>query len=379
MAEKRDYYEVLGVSKTASDDEIKSAYRKLAKQYHPDINKAPDAADKFKEVTEAYEILSDKNKRAQYDRFGQAAFDNNGQGGFSGFSGAGMNAEDFGFGDFGDIFSQFFGGGASRGRASNLPQKGEDRMIQVSLSFEDAVAGKKVDIPLSYVSNCKACNGTGARNGTDFKVCPTCKGKGKVITTRQTILGMMQSEAICPDCHGTGKTILNKCDHCHGSGRVKVDETITVNIPHGVDTGDTMRCKEKGNPGINGGPNGDLVIKLKVGKSSKFTRDKADVYIDCPLSVTDALLGCTVTIPTVTGDCDLIIPPLTEPNTILKMANKGITLPNGKTGDQFVKVIVKFPKKLSSTQEDLLKKFADEEDKKGNSLFSIFKGKRKKK
>lgn len=378
MASKRDYYEVLGVDKNATDDQIKSAYRQLAKKYHPDLNKAPDAAEKFKEVTEAYEVLSDKNKRAQYDQFGMGAFDNNGQGGFNGFSGAGMNG-DFDFGDLGDIFSQFFGGGTRRSsRADNLPEKGEDKLVNINLSFEQAVNGCKVDIPLSYVDNCKECNGTGALHGTAFKTCPTCQGKGRVITRRQTVLGMMQSESVCPDCHGIGKIITDKCTCCHGSGKIKKDETITVNIPKGVDNEDKIKIAQKGGTGLNGGPNGDLIIRITVKKSSTFVRDKADVYLDYTIDVVDALLGCEVTVKTVTGDCLLVIPPLSEPNTILKMSGKGITLPNGKTGNQYVKLIVKFPKKLTSEQEDLLRQFGQIEANKGSSIFSLFKNKRKK-
>lgn len=390
MAEKRDYYEVLGVSKTASDDEIKSAYRKLAKQYHPDLNKAPDAAEKFKEVTEAYEVLSDKNKRAQYDRFGMGAFDNNGQGGFSGFSGAGMNGEDFDFGDLGDIFSQFFGDGATRssaGRSSSVPQKGDDRLVGLDIDFMDAVKGCKKDIRVQYVTNCSSCHGTGAENGTSFKTCPTCNGKGRVLKRSQSIFGMMQQETICPDCHGSGKVIINKCPDCHGSGRVSKDETITINIPHGVDTGTKIRIEGKGQPGINGGPNGDLYIQLRVINNTGFTRDGADIKIDLNISVIDAMLGCIVTVPTVYGDCDLTIPSLSEPNTILKMTGKGVTLPSGKTGNQYVTLNIKFPKKLSASEEKALNELSASDNfaklsvdkiQKNTSLFSRIKSRMRK-
>ena len=378
MAEKRDYYDILGVSRDASDDQIKSAYRKLAKQYHPDLNHAPDAAEKFKEVTEAYEVPSDSNKRRQYDQFGRAAFDNNGQGGFSGFSGSGMNGG-FDFDDLGDIFSQFFGGGRSS-RGDNLPRKGADTLVNVTLTFDQAVHGCKVDIPLNHVRNCDECHGTGALHGTDFKKCPTCNGTGRVLTRRQTILGTMQTESVCPDCHGSGKIIVNKCTKCHGSGKVQSNETLTVNIPAGVDTGSQIRIQDKGKAGENGGPNGDLIIRITALESKIFKRDKENVSIDCPISFIDAILGCTVTVPTINGDCDLVIPQSCQPNTILKMTGKGIpSLKGQKSGDQFVNVIVKFPKKLTATQEELLKKFQEEEDKKGNSIFDIFKGKRKKK
>ena len=378
MAEKRDYYEVLGVDKNATQDEIKSAYRKLAKQYHPDLNKSPDAPEKFKEVQEAYEVLGNADK--QYDQFGHAAFDNNGtngfQGGFNGFQGA-----DFGdFGDIGDIFSSFFGGGASTSsRRSNMPRNGEDRVIQVNLSFDDAVKGTKVDIPLEYVDTCPHCHGTGAENPSDVTTCPTCRGTGHVRTRKTTIFGVMETEDACPDCHGSGKKVTHKCTQCKGSGRVKKSETITLNIPHGVDTGDRMNVRGKGEPGVNGGENGNLIVAFNVKPSQTFVRKGADVYINVPISISDALLGATITVPTVTGDCDLVIPSCTEPGTILRMANKGITLPSGKTGNQYVTVNVKFPKSLDSEQKELISKFDDIESKKSNGVFSWLKRKFKNK
>lgn len=376
MADKRDYYEVLGVDKSADATTIKRAYRKLAKKYHPDLNKSPDAPAKFKEATEAYEVLSDENKRKQYDQFGHAAFDNNGangfQGGFNGFGGAG-GFEDFG--DLGDIFSSFFGGGSSRARRNNMPRRGADRTVQVKISFDQAVKGTKVDIPLSYVDNCPECHGTGAKTPNDVETCKTCGGRGRVRMRRQTLFGMMESEEECPDCHGTGKTIKRKCDHCHGAGRVQVSETITVNIPHGVDTGNKIRISGKGEPGVNNGPSGDLIIQIQVAPSQTFVRKEADVYINAPISYTDALLGGTITVPTVTGDCDLVIPPCTNPGTILKMSGKGITTPNGKTGNQYVTINVKFPKSLNSEQKELVKKLDDIESSKG-SLFGLFRKKK---
>ena len=380
MAEKRDYYEVLGVDKNATQDEIKSAYRKLAKQYHPDLNKSPDAPEKFKEVQEAYEVLGNADKRKQYDQFGHAAFDNNGtngfQGGFNGFQGA-----DFGdFGDIGDIFSSFFGGGASTSsRRSNMPRNGEDRVIQVNLSFDDAVKGTKVDIPLEYVDTCPHCHGTGAENPSDVTTCPTCRGTGRVRTRKTTIFGVMETEDACPDCHGSGKKVTHKCTQCKGSGRVKKSETITLHIPHGVDTGDRMNVRGKGEPGVNGGENGNLIVAFNVKPSQTFVRKGADVYINVPISISDALLGATITVPTVTGDCDLVIPSCTEPGTILRMANKGITLPSGKTGNQYVTVNVKFPKSLDSEQKELISKFDDIESKKSNGVFSWLKRKFKNK
>lgn len=372
MATKRDYYEILGVDKNASQDDIKHAYRTLAKKYHPDINHDADAPEKFKEVQEAYEVLSDSQKKAMYDQYGHAAFDQNGAGGFGGQQ---ANFSQADFGDLGDIFSQFFGGGARSSGRNNMPRKGSDVGVRINLSFDEAVHGCKKDISLDYVRACPDCNGTGAKNGTDFETCRTCSGKGHVHTRRQTLFGMMESDEVCPDCHGSGKRIRTKCEHCHGSGRVNGKETITVTIPNGVDNDQSIKIQGKGNPGANGGPSGDLIIKLFVSSSKTFTRKGADVYTNVSISVWDALLGCVVTIPTVNGDVDLTVPPATEPNTILKLSGKGITLPNGKTGDQYATVSVKFPKKLNSKQTELIKQFAAEEENKGG-LFSWLKAKR---
>lgn len=372
--QKRDYYEVLGVSKSASQDEIKSAYRKLAKQYHPDLNKSPDAPEKFKEVTEAYEVLSDEKKRKQYDQFGFAAFDNNGANGFqNGFNG--FQQGDFSdFGDLGDIFSSFFGGGRAS-RSSSTPSRGNNKLLTVKISFDQAVRGTKVDIPLSYVDNCPDCHGTGAKTASDVETCKTCRGSGRVRVRRQTLLGIMESESECPDCHGTGRTVKRKCDHCHGAGKVRVNETITVNIPKGVDTGDKIRIAGKGEAGNNGGPNGDLIIEIQVTSSQTFVRKGVDIYITIPISYTDALLGGTITVPTVTGECDLVIPSCTNPNTILKMNGKGITTANGKIGNQYVTINVNFPKSLNKEQQDLIKQLDEIESKKG-TFFSKFKRKK---
>ena len=363
MAEKRDYYEVLGVSKDATAEEIQSAYRSLAKKYHPDLNHEPDAADKFKEVNEAYEVLKDPDKRRQYDQFGMAAFDQNGQAGYGGGNYNGYSQADMD--DINDIFSSFFGGGRSSKRRNTAPQRGQDTKVQVKISFEQAVKGCKVDIPLHGVRTCSSCHGSGARSQNDIGTCPTCRGTGRVRTRSQTIFGVMEQESYCPDCQGTDKKVNFKCPTCHGSGRVEFDETITVNINKGVDDGDVIRVTGKGQAGLNGGPDGDLLIYIQVVPSKTFTRKGADTYITIPLSVTEALLGATVTVPTVNGDCDLTIPPCTEPNTVLKMAGQGITTPNGKTGSQYVTVSVKFPKSLNSEQKKLMEDFEKIEDKKG--------------
>ncbi len=319
MAEKRDYYEVLGVSKDATQEQIQSAYRALAKKYHPDLNHEEGAEEKYKEVNEAYEVLKDPDKRKQYDQFGMAAFDQNAQNGhrsnYNGYTQAGMD-------DINDIYSQFFGGGRSSGgqRRNTAPRKGEDTKVQVKISFEQAVKGCKVDIPLSGVRTCSSCHGSGARSQNDIGTCPTCRGTGRVRTRQQTLFGVMEQESYCPDCHGTGKKVNVKCPTCHGSGRVEFNETITVSVNKGIDDGDVIRVTGKGQAGINGGPDGDLLIYIQVVPSKTFTRKGADTYITIPLSVTEALLGATVTVPTVNGDCDLVIPPCTEPNTVLKKA-----------------------------------------------------------
>ncbi len=256
-----------------------------------------------------------------------------------------------------------------------MPHKGNDRLVQIKINFDQAVKGTKVDIPLSYVGVCPDCHGSGAKSASDVETCKTCHGSGRVRARRQTIFGVMESEEECPTCHGKGKTVKHACDHCHGSGRVQVNETITVNIPHGVDTDDKIRITGKGEPGVNGGENGDLIIQISVSPSQTFIRKGADVYINAPISYTDALLGATVTVPTVTGDCDLVIPPCTEPNTILKMNGKGITTPNGKVGSQYVTINVKFPKSLTQEQKDLIKKLDDLESKKGG-FFNWFKKKK---
>ena len=376
MAEKRDYYEVLGVDKNATPDQIQKAYRALAKKYHPDLNHSPDAPEKFKEVSEAYEVLKDPQKRQQYDQFGHAAFDNNGAKGFqNGFNGFGGFSE-ADFGDINDIFSQFFGGGArTGGRRSNVPHRGADRKVTIKLSFDQAVNGTKVDIPLDYVKTCPDCHGSGAKSPQDIVNCSTCHGTGRVRTRRQTIFGMMESEGVCPDCGGSGKRVKNKCNTCHGQGRVRVSETITVNIPKGVDDNDMIRIAGKGDAGVNGGPNGDLILIVQVSKSQIFERKGADIYTSVEVSLADALLGASVTVKTVKGDVDLNVPPCTQPNTVLKMADMGVTLPSGKTGSQYVTIKVVFPKSLNSEEKELIRQFDEAEGRKPQGVFSWLRNK----
>ena len=355
MAEKRDYYEVLGVNKSASKDEIKSAYRKLAKQYHPDVNKDPDAPKKFEEVTEAYEILSDDTKRAQYDQFGHAAFDPN-----SGFGG-GAGGNPFGgenpFGGFSDIFSSFFGGGGfrSQGGADAGPSKGEDTLMRIRIGFMDAVNGKKVKIPVTYDEPCEHCHGSGAQSPNDIERCPQCGGSGRVVTRRQSLFGTIEQEAACPHCGGSGKRIRNKCTSCGGEGYTRKRREVEVNVPAGINAGQQIRVQGKGRRGRNGGPNGDLYVEILVQEHAYFTRDGNDVHIDVPLSFMDCALGIKIEVPTVYGSATVTVPDGTQPDTILKLKGYGIRdLRSAKPGDEYVHIKVQTPTKLTKKQRDLL-------------------------
>lgn len=362
MAEKRDYYEVLGVSKTASQDEIKKAYRQLAKKYHPD-NKETGDAEKFKEATEAYSVLSDESKRRTYDQYGQAAFDQ-ASGGQNPFSGTDFSNFSFdGFDDLNDIFSKMFGfGGSSRSssrrRGSADPIKGENTLMRVKINFMDAVTGKKITIPVTYSENCSSCNGTGAKNGTDFVKCEYCGGRGRVIKTQQTLFGTMQSESQCPYCNGTGRTIKNKCTSCNGKGYTTVKKEIEVQIPAGIQTGQQIRIQGKGERGINGGENGDLYVEVVVAEHSLFKRNGDDVHITVPLDFVDACLGTVISVPTVYGDVDLKIPNGTQPNQIFRLKDKGFkNVRNNNYGDEYVHLNLQTPSKLSKEQKRALEEF----------------------
>ena len=352
MADKRDYYEVLGVSKDASDAEIKSAFRKLAKKYHPDLNKDdPTAADKFKEAQEAYEVLSDEQKRSQYDRFGHAGVNNGaaGMGGFSNFSGGGFDGV-----DLGDIFDSFFGGGfggVGGGRSSSRKARGSDVLKRVNLTFDEAVFGCEKEFELDFVEDCSECHGKG---GIGEETCSTCHGSGTVTSEQHTILGSFLSKTTCPDCHGTGHTYKKKCTSCNGKGKVKVHKTIKVNVPSGVDTGKRLRISGKGNPGSNGGESGDLYLEFYVSDHDYYERDGDDIYLEIPLTVTEAVLGCKKTIPTLYGNVSLNIPAGT--NNLDKQRIKGKGIKNSSTGSignmyLIFKVII--PKKLSRDQKKL--------------------------
>ena len=349
---KKDYYEVLGVDKNASQDEIKSAFRKLAKKYHPDINHDADAPEKFKEAEEAYSVLSDEDKRRQYDQYGHAAFDNmNGGAGydFSGF-------------DFSDIFSDIFGGGFSSGFGNfgggraNRASRGRDTLTKINLTFEEAAFGCKKELDIETMVDCDECDGKG---GFGEKTCSRCHGSGVVTAEQRTILGAFMTRTTCPDCNGKGKTYDKTCSHCRGTGKVKKTKTIEVKIPAGVDDGNQLRIPGKGEAGANGGPNGDLYLEFSVKKHPLFDRDGKDIYLTIPLTIPEAVLGCKKDIPTLYGKVTLTIPAGTSPNDKMRLKNKGLEDPNsyGK-GDMYVLLDVKVPTKLTREQKKLYEELA---------------------
>ena len=358
MAEnKRDYYEVLGVQKSASHDEIKKAYRKLAMKYHPDRN--PDdknAEEKFKEVGEAYEILSDDDKRARYDQFGFAGVDPNygaGQGG-AGFGGGFGGFGDFG--DFGDIFGSFFGGGGSRSSNANAPRRGENVMSRLELTFEEAAFGCEKEVGAMRIENCSSCNGSGSADGV-IETCPTCRGSGQVRTT-QNFMGMqMQSTAACPQCGGKGKTIKTPCTTCKGKGKVRRTQKIKVKVPAGVDQGQSVRVRGEGCVGSNGGPNGDLLVEIYIKRHPIFTRRGMDVLCEVPITFTQAALGAQIQVPTLDGKMPYEIPEGTQTGTTFTIAGKGIPEVNNsrRRGNQRFTVVVETPTKLTKEQKELLR------------------------
>lgn len=350
MADKRDYYEVLGVSKGASEDELKKAYRREAKKYHPDLHPGDKEAEaKFKEVNEAYGILSDPEKKARYDQYGHAGVDPNfgGGSGFGGFDGF----------DFGDIFSDIFGGFGG-GRRRNGPVRGQDVRQVIDITFEEAAFGCKKKLTLTQLEKCSECNGSGAKAGTQPVTCQKCGGSGQVRTQTRTPLGFMTNVTTCTQCHGTGTIINDPCRNCHGSGKVRKTKTIEIDIPAGIDNGQTMQLGGKGEPGERGGPNGDLLVTVRVKPHQMFKRDGFNVYIDLPISFTDAALGATVKVPTLDGLVEYDIPEGTQPGSVFRLRGKGIPYIRGKNrGDEFVTLDVEIPKSLSSKQKELLREF----------------------
>lgn len=359
MAEnKRDYYEVLGVGKGASDDEIKKAYRVLAKKYHPDMNPGNKEAEaKFKEANEAYDVLSDKEKRDKYDRFGHAAFDSSMGGGGSGFGGFGGFGEG-GF-DFGDIFSSFFGGGSSRSRR-NAPIDGDDIFARITIEFEEAVFGCKKEVNFSRVEGCSECGATGAKKGTTPDVCPTCHGTGQITVQQRTMLGEMRTQRACGDCRGTGKIIKNPCSNCNGKGYIKINKRLEVSIPAGIDTMQKIVLRGQGSAGRNGGASGDLIIEVIVREHEIFTRDGYDIYCDVPISFTEAALGAEIEIPLVGGKSErYTIPEGTQSGASFTLKGKGITAINGKRrGDMIFTAAVETPRNLTAEQKRLLEELA---------------------
>lgn len=354
---KRDYYEVLGVSKDADEKEIKSAFRKLAKKYHPDVSKEPDAAEKFKEAQEAYAVLSDEQKRKQYDQFGHAAFDQmNG--------GAGFDFSDFDFGDiFSEIFGSSFGGGFSGfsgfgGRGSqSRARRGSDRIMRVDLSFEDAVFGCKKTINLDFYDECEECDGKG---GKGEKTCSTCRGNGTVTMEQNTLFGAFMTRTTCPDCKGKGKTYESSCSKCKGVGKIKKNKDLEVKIPAGVDTGNQLRLSGKGDSGSNGGPNGDLYLEFRVKDHTLFERDGNDIYLELPITITDAVLGCKKDIPTLYGTVKLTIEAGANTGDKHRLKGKGVEdLHSGSKGNMYVIINVIIPEKIDKKQKKLFEDLAN--------------------
>ncbi len=353
MADKRDYYEVLGLSKTATDDDIKKAYRQLAKKYHPDSNPGnAEAEAKFKEASEAYAVLSDGDKRRQYDQFGHSAFD-------GGAGGGGFDFNNMDMGDiFGDIFGDLFGGSRGR-RANNGPMKGPNVRAGVRITFQESVTGVEKELELNLKEECTTCHGSGAKPGTSTETCKKCGGKGQVVYTQQSLFGMVRNVQTCPDCNGTGKVIKDKCGDCYGSGYVSKRKKIQVSIPAGIDNGQSIRIREKGEPGTNGGERGDLLVEVTVSRHPIFQRQDYDVYSTAPISFVQAALGGDVRISTVDGDVLYNVKPGTQTDTKVRLKGKGIpTLRNKQVrGDHYVTLVIQVPTKLSSEQKELLQKF----------------------
>ncbi|MBO5361198.1 MAG: molecular chaperone DnaJ [Clostridia bacterium] len=384
MADKRDYYEVLGVSKTASDDEIKKAYRKKAKEYHPDLHPGDkEAEDKFKEANEAYEVLSDPDKKSKYDRFGHAGVDPNyGAGGPGGGFGGGFGGMDF---DLGDIFGSFFGGGFGGGRQANpnAPRRGSDTQARITLSFEEAAKGCKKKVEFHRVEICSECHGSGAAAGTSPETCPECHGRGQVNVQQRTPFGVIQTSKSCSRCGGNGKIIKTPCSKCHGKGAINKKVAIDVDVPAGIDDRQVLNVSGQGNSGANGGPSGNLHVTVFVRPHPFFERDGYDVWCEVTISFAQAALGDTIEVPTLDGKVRFDIPAGTQPGNVTRLKGRGIQSVNGRgKGDQFVRVVVNVPKNLTARQKEILREFdaefgskstlGDSEEKKG------FFGKKKK-
>ena len=358
MAEKRDYYEVLGIQKGASEDEIKKAYKKLARKYHPDMNPGDkEAEEKFKEVNEANEVLSDPEKKARYDQVGFAGVDPN----YGAGAGGGAYGGGFDFGDLGDIFGSFFGGGfGGQRRNPNAPQRGESIRASVSISFTEAAFGCEKSVTIERSEQCPTCKGSGCAPGTTPEICPDCHGSGTVQTRRQTPMGVFASNGPCRKCGGTGRLIHQPCSDCRGSGAVRKRRTIKVNIPAGIDHGQTISLRGQGGAGKNGGPAGDLLITVMVQPHEIFRRDGVDVFCEAPITFTQAVLGAELEIPTIDGKVKYSIPEGTQTGTVFRLKGKGVPVLNGRgRGDQYVTVVIETPRSLNKEQKEALRRFSE--------------------
>ena len=358
MADKRDYYEVLGISKGASEDEIKKAYKKMARKYHPDLNPGDkEAEEKFKEVNEAYEVLSDPNKKARYDKYGHAGVDPNFGAGGAGFDG------NFDFGDLGDIFGSFFGGGfggGGRRTNPNAPQRGESIRMSLAISFEEAAFGCEKEVTVDRMEECGTCHGSGCAAGTSPEVCPDCHGSGQVQVRRQTPMGVFATSSPCPKCGGKGRIIHQPCKDCHGTGAVRKRKTIQASIPAGIDNGQTISIRGQGHAGKNGGPAGDLLITITVRPHELFRREGTSVLCEAPITFAQAVLGAELEIPTIDGKVKYDLPEGTQSGTTFRLKGKGIPSINGRgRGDQYVTVYIETPRNLNKEQKEALKKFAE--------------------
>jgi molecular chaperone DnaJ len=364
---KRDYYEILGLSKSATDGEIKSAFRQLAKKYHPDVNKETGAEEKFKEIQEAYAVLSDPERKKQYDQFGHDAFNQGSGGGFSGF-----DFSDFDFSDiFGDLFGNSFGfnfGG--RNNNSSRATKGRDSIIRMGLTFEEAIFGTEKEIKVDLLETCDACHGKG---GHGEKTCSRCHGSGTITAEQRTILGTYLTKTTCPECHGKGHTLDRTCTTCSGTGRIKTKKTITVTVPAGVDNGNQLRIPGKGEAGANGGPNGDLYVEFSVKNHPIYQREEDDIYLELPISITDAVLGTKIDVPTLYGNVKLSIPSGSQSGDKHRLKGKGVeNVRSKRKGDMYIVLNISIPKKLSKEQKDLFQRL-DNTDLKNDSSFDKIK------
>ena len=376
LPDKRDYYEVLGVSKSVTADEIKKAFRKLGKKYHPDLNPGDKEAEaKFKELNEAYQVLSDDEKRKRYDQFGHAGVDGNGFGGGAGGFGG------FDMGDLGDIFGDIFGGGfggfGGRQRR-NAPRRGSDLSQYINLTFEEAAFGCKKKINITKMETCESCHGTGAKAGTQPVTCPQCNGSGQIQQRRQTMFGFSNVISECPNCHGKGKIVKEPCPECRGVGNVRKNKSIEVDIPAGIDSDQVMRIRGAGNAGENGGPSGDLQLIIRVKPHELYRREGYDVHITIPVTFVQAALGATLKVPTLHGIVEYDLPEGTQPNTRFRLRGKGIPILHGKgNGDEYVTVTVEVPRNLSRKQKDILEEFESENGEKNYTKRKTFKDKMK--